>query len=158
MIYQFYNKEFVELLVGLLNELSVGRVVEVMAGNGKLTKFLEPMLLHEIVATDDKSWVGKEGRIGIKYPEWVIKMDAFESVEKFSPDAVVMCWEPYGSNAGNEIAKLGVPMVWIGEAQGGYCGNDNLFLDNNFREIVGEDYCLARTDYGFGETEQGRSN
>ncbi len=125
LVFQIFNREFVEELAQVLNR-ALGRrrkkppVLEVMSGDGRLTEFLQPMVKRQIIATDSR-----DGRYNIGYPKWVEKLEAMEAVSKYSPSFLIMCWEPYLSMTGFEIAKSGIPLAWIGNPD--MCGHTDIF-------------------------------
>lgn len=92
-IYCFYSRE----LIGELTKLIAGRsCLEIGAGDGTLTKFLNNQGV-EIIATDNYGWSK-----AVKYPEWVIKMDAREALGKYAPEVVICSWPP----AQNDFEKF----------------------------------------------------
>ena len=141
-VFQILNKEFVENLAKVLNN-ALGRrrknppVLEVMSGDGRLTEFLQPMIKRRIIATDSK-----DGRYNIGYPKWVEPLDAMDAIAKYSPDFVIMSWEPYLSMTGIEIVKRGVPVAWIGNPN--MCGHTDIFDHYNIPQE--NKFALSRHD------------
>ncbi|TFF91660.1 hypothetical protein EU545_03305 [Candidatus Thorarchaeota archaeon] len=141
-IFQILNSEFIDELADIVRaaittQEGEGPVLEVMAGDGRLTEFLRSRLAKEVVATD-----AKDGRYNIAYPKWVANLDALSSVREYSPSLVIMSWEPYLSTAGAEIADTGVPLVWIGNPE--MCGVPRLFDLDHTR--VRSKYAMSRHD------------
>lgn len=125
-IFQVFSSEFVNEVAGILNKIvdktgREGPVLEVMSGDGVLSKFLAPMLNREIVPTDAKS-----DRYRIAFPKEVETISAMEAVNKYDPAVVLMSWEPFLSMDAIDIVRRGIPLVWIGEAES--CGHPDLFL------------------------------
>jgi len=141
-IFQIYNREFIEQLASIINNALAmtnkdGPVLEVMSGDGRLTEFLRPIIHKETVATD-----AKDGRYNIAYPKWVETLDAVNSVVKYQPSFIILCWEPYLSMSGIELAQRGIPMAWIGNPV--MCGHQEIF---DFPHIsVKSKYALSRHD------------
>jgi hypothetical protein len=109
-----------------------------MSGDGKLTKFLKPLLKSEMIATD-----ARIGSYGIAYPKWVENLDAIEAVSTYQPDVVVMAWEPFYSSIGLEITDTGSPMIWIGDRRHSAV-NSGLFEKDHIR--VKSRFALGRHD------------
>ncbi len=147
-VFQIFNREFVEELAKVLNR-ALGRrrkkppVLEVMSGDGRLTEFLQPMIKRQIIATD-----GRDGRYNIGYPKWVENLEAMEAVSKYSPSFVIICWEPYLSMKGIEIAKTGIPLAWIGNPD--MCGHSDIFDQPHIP--LESKFALSRHDF-FSEKE-----
>ncbi len=141
-IFQIYSFEFIRELASLINELlnknpNSELVLEVMAGDGRLSEFLRPILTSDIKSTDSKS-----DRYGIVHPKCVEELDATKAVEKYQPDLVLLSWEPYLSEKGVEIVQRGVPMIWIGNPL--MCGRPSLF-EHDYKQIRSR-YLLSRHD------------
>lgn len=148
-IYQIYNRQFIEDLTRALKDIPDEPILEIMAGDGKLGEFLMSVSGRKIILTDNKSWSKENGGIGIPYPAFIIEMEAMEAVEKFKPALVILFWEPCGSKIGYSIMEKGIPMIWVGEGQGGACGCDELFYTRSHITLKNDPFCIARTDYGF---------
>ncbi|MHA1950931.1 MAG: hypothetical protein ACW99G_17545 [Candidatus Thorarchaeota archaeon] len=142
-VFQIFNIEFVEELAQVLDR-ALGRrrkkppVLEVMSGDGRLTEFLQPLIKRRIIATDSR-----DGRYNIGYPKWVETLDASEAVGKYSPSFVIMCWEPYLSMTGIEIAKSDIPLAWIGNPD--MCGHTDIFDQPHIP--LESKYALSRHDF-----------
>lgn len=82
-IYCFYSK-------ALIRELSIiigdKRCLEIAAGDGTLTKFLNDNGT-KCIATDDYSWEHY-----ITYPDFVENVDAKTALNKYSPEVVLCSW------------------------------------------------------------------
>ncbi|AWB44718.1 SAM-dependent methyltransferase [Paenibacillus sp. CAA11] len=83
-IYCFYSKELIKELSVLIGEKSC---VEIGAGDGTLTAFLNKQQLLECRATDDYSW-----KHYITYPDFVEKADSKTALNKYQPKAVICSW------------------------------------------------------------------
>jgi hypothetical protein len=142
-IFQIFNREFIEELAQVLNRALGKRkkkppVLEVMSGDGRLTEFLQPLIKRQCIATDSR-----DGRYNIGYPKWVETLDAMESVTKYRPSFVIICWEPYLSMTGIDIVNSGIPTAWIGNPE--MCGHTDIF---DLPHIPMESrYALSRHDY-----------
>jgi hypothetical protein len=142
-IFQIFNKEFIEELAQVINR-ALGRrrkkppVLEVMSGDGRLTEFLRSLIKRQCIATDSK-----DGRYNIGYPKWVETLDAMDAISKYSPAFIIICWEPYLSMTGIDIAKTGVPTAWIGNPN--MCGHTDIFEQPHIP--LQSRYALSRHDY-----------
>ncbi|MFQ5831097.1 MAG: hypothetical protein ACE5H4_00135 [Candidatus Thorarchaeota archaeon] len=143
-IFQIFSIEFVQQVVVHINRAPVNSsdmrpVLEVMSGDGKLTEFLRPHLDRRIVATD-----ARLGEYEIEYPKWVEKADAMESVRRFDPSVVLICWEPFFSSVGAEIVDTGTPTVWIGDRRN--CAVHSDMFERDFIKTENL-YALGRKDF-----------
>ncbi len=141
-IFQILNSEFVTDLVQAINAVleSSGRngpVLEVMAGDGRLSEALSEKLSRPVMATD-----AKDGRYGIAYPKWVERLDALESVSKYDPALIVVSWEPYLSTIGLDLVATGKPLVWIGNPK--MCGHPDIMEMKHV--TLKTPYALSRHD------------
>jgi len=138
-IFQLYHDSFIDKIAEQIKDIKPTTTIEIMAGDGKLSEFLNERHNLNIIPTDNKSWEA------IKYPESVIELDALDAINKYEPDLIIVCWEPYESTLCADIVKMNIPMIWIGEGQGGCCGDERLFKRDN---VYALDYkcCLCRTD------------
>lgn len=141
-IFQILSTEFVSNLAGVIEEVTNGEaregpVLEVMAGDGRLSEFLTKHLKREVVATD-----AKDGRYDIAYPKWVERLDAMESIRKYNPSFVLVSWEPYLSTVSLELVETGLPVAWIGNPE--MCGHPDLMERNSIR--LETPYALSRHD------------
>ncbi len=114
-IYQIYSEEFITKLADLLQDVllrtnSQRPVLEVMAGDGLLSHYLQPRLPRPIIPTDSKT-----SRDGIGFPKSVERIDAVEAIAKYKPSIVLMSWEPFYSDTSFYIIKTGIPIIWIGD-------------------------------------------
>ncbi|RDE17722.1 MAG: hypothetical protein C4K49_01425 [Candidatus Thorarchaeota archaeon] len=147
-IFQIFNKEFVTKLAQIVKTVLLrtgkpGPVLEVMAGDGRLTEFLGPLVDRQTVATDSR-----DGRYDIAYPKWVERLGALEAIAHYSPSIVIACWEPYLSMAGLDVIKKRIPTLWIGDPQ--WCGHQDLFRSRSIP--MGSEYALCRHDDFTGGT------
>ncbi|MFW9979695.1 MAG: hypothetical protein ACFFEJ_16550 [Candidatus Thorarchaeota archaeon] len=114
-IYQIYSKEFITDLTTLIHSIQSGNgndgpILEVMAGDGRLTHFLQPLLSQRIIPTDAKT-----SRDGIEFPKGMEKVEALEAIRKHNPSLILMSWEPFYSDTSQSIIEKDVPFVWIGD-------------------------------------------
>jgi hypothetical protein len=141
-IFQIYSQQFIDELATIINTVlasvpAEGPALEVMAGDGKLTEFLQSRIKTQIVATD-----ARDGRYNIAYPKWIDTLDALKSIERYSPSFIIISWEPYLSMAGIEIVRAGIPTAWIGNPE--MCGHPDLFKVPHVP--VRSRYALSRHD------------
>ena len=91
-VYHYITKEFVEALVKQINKLNIeGNIVEIAAGNGKLSYWLNKYGI-KVSATDirPKSNEAEE-------------MSALEALRKYKPKLVIASWLPPTSEIGKKI-------------------------------------------------------
>ncbi|MBL7169623.1 MAG: hypothetical protein ISS48_01220 [Candidatus Aenigmarchaeota archaeon] len=127
-IYQLLNEEFVDELASLLAHLSRdcesdGPIVEICAGDGKLTYHLREGGLN-IVATDDYS-----DRKIKRDESHVGELDYMRALEKYNPRIVVCSWLPYRSKLGKDVINYPSVkyLVTIGEGHGGTSGDGSIY-------------------------------
>ena len=148
-IFQVFSEEFINDIAGIVNrkllETEGKSVLEIMAGDGKLSEFLKPKINGTLIATDNMVWTS------IIYPDFIEKLGAKEAIKKYNPDIIIMCWEPYMSNLGVNLVKEGHTLLWIGEGSGGCCGNFEYDEGEDIGALggiyFGSNFTLARTDY-----------
>jgi len=148
-IYQIYSKEFIRDLAELIQEMLVsckgqGPILEVMAGDGLLSKYIEPFISKQLIATDAKT-----SRDMIQFPKSVEKIDALEAIQKYNPILIIMSWEPYFSDISQNVVNTGIPTIWIGDPNA--CA-----VSSSIHEVECENhsspYLLGRND-DFTESE-----
>ncbi len=84
-VFQAFSYESVKNLAEEIKKLDVtGKIVEVCAGNGKLSYWLRHFNAPSI-ATDDYSW-------DISSPKYVERLPHKQAIEKYSPELVIGCW------------------------------------------------------------------
>jgi hypothetical protein len=71
----------------------------------------------------------------------MLQMDAVGSVARAAKDrTLLLSWPPYGSSVGADVLKIyqGSRVIYIGEGEGGCCGDDEMFqlLDDHWTEVV----------------------
>ncbi len=84
-IYCFYSADLVGEIAALIGDR---RAVEIAAGDGALTRFLQRRGAS-IKASDDYSWSGK-----ISYPAEVLNSDAPTVLRQENPEVVLCSWPP----------------------------------------------------------------
>jgi hypothetical protein len=84
-VYCFYSRALIEALAGMIASRSC---LEIGAGDGTLTRFLKNQGV-QLTATDNHGWQN-----AVKYPEWVIKLDAREALTTYAPEVVICSWPP----------------------------------------------------------------
>ena len=133
-VFEFLNEEFLNAFSDYLSqrakELGASEeapitVLEVGAGNGRLTYFLQKKLEErlpgqvKVVASDSGKW-------GIKTAFPVDVIEHKEALKKYKPKIVVFSWMPYGEDYTADMrAETSVEeYLLIGETDGGCCGNE----------------------------------
>jgi len=149
-LYELYTKEYIMRLTRYLKTKWVGkRILEVCAGDGRLTRFLQQEGVSMLTATDTKD--GKDCDLDpIVIGEDVLEFEAIAAVDNFNPALVIIAWPPYGSTVPEQILEKGIPIIFIGEGDGGCCGSDELWEWPN-EQLECSAYSLCRTDYFGGE-------
>lgn len=84
-IYCFYSRALIEALAGMVGSRNC---LEIGAGDGTLTRFLKDRGI-QLTATDNHGWSQ-----AVKYPEWVIKLDARAALTTYTPEVVICSWPP----------------------------------------------------------------
>jgi len=84
-IYCFYSRALIDALARMIDGRSC---LEIGAGDGTLARFLKEQGV-QLTATDNHGWSQ-----AIKYPEWVIKVDAREALSRYTPEVVICSWPP----------------------------------------------------------------
>lgn len=133
-VFEFLNEEFIDRLSDYLakrieelkgSEESPIIILEVGAGNGRLSHFLRQKLQEKvpgkfkIIAVDSGEW-------GIKPVFEVEKMDYREALKKYNPQIIICSWMPYKVDfTGDFRATASVKeYILIGETDGGCCGDE----------------------------------
>ena len=114
-IYQFYSIDFIQNLSHIVNSLFEAlteprMMLEVMAGDGLLSHYLEPEISLPLISIDNKS-----SRDDIEFPKTMECIDALEAVRKYDPSLVLISWEPFYSDIAEQIIETEVPVIWIGD-------------------------------------------
>lgn len=91
-IYQLWTAESVAALAAWLQRRGARRIVEVGAGDGRLTAWLQPLLPQaRLVATDDGSWtITHKHALNLVRPAPVA-----QALKRYEPDTVLSSWMPY---------------------------------------------------------------
>ena len=134
------SEEFVNALAEYLKGK---KVLSIMSGSCTLERHLFDRGI-DIICTDNNEWVDKpNGDLPSKYSAWnsdfakehLEKLEACEAIRKYGRDVdyVLCAWPPYTSPAAtnairtmNEV-RFGLPMIYIGEGDGGCCADDEFF-------------------------------
>ena len=162
-VYEMFTKEYVfsmaEYLTGRCVHLDHPLILEVGAGNGRLTHHLRKHLDVEMIATDsfDDFWPIDRSE------EHVENLDHKQAMEKYAVDGrdviIVVSWMPYQDDWTPDFRENPnvVEYVFIGEGWGGCCGDESVFeeavleKDGFYYEDVDLHRQICRTDWGFGE-------
>lgn len=132
-VFEFLNEEFLESFSNYLSKRSESlgatnnspiTILEVGAGNGRLSHFLKQKLESKIpgkvkvIATDSGEW-----NIKTSFP--VEKVGHKEALEKYQPKIVIFSWMPLREDCTDDFraTKSVEEYVLIGETNGGCCGD-----------------------------------
>jgi hypothetical protein len=128
-IFELWNSDYIDGLADYLRSVNAHTIVEVGAGNGRLTHFLKKRLPGvRIFAIDDFSWKIKPVfRVG--------NMSISAALNKYRPDIVISSWMPYMHDwtpifRGCSSVK---EYILIGETDGGCCGSDDTWNTENHK-------------------------
>jgi len=144
-VHNVYNTEFIDALADEIRRLNYSPIVEICAGDGKLSHQLRKRGI-DIKPTDNYSWdLSKDGLVE--------KLSHQEALKKYEPRVVLASWIPYQARIGFDV--LDSPSVRyfidIGEDVGGATWMteeiyDRKDWDRKYLENVGEN-SICRTDY-----------
>lgn len=95
-IYCFYSRELVARLAELIGNRSA---LEIAAGDGTLTRFLQARGVN-IIASDDYSWPDR-----IHYPASVLHLDAHAALRQYAPQVVICSWPPARNSFEREVFR-----------------------------------------------------
>jgi len=132
-VFEFLNEDFLDAFadyfVDKIKEYNINKekplmVLEIGAGNGRLTHFLQEKLEQKapgqvkVIATDSGGW-------GIKSDFPVEQLEHVEAMEKYKPDIVIFSWMPYKEDSTKDIRKIDSvkEYILIGEKNYGCCGD-----------------------------------
>ena len=132
-VFEFLNEEFITAFSQYLSERVEGlgasedspiTILEVGAGNGRLSHFLQQKLEAKlpgkvkVIATDSREWSLKTA-----FPVETIGHN--EALEKHKPKMVVFSWMPYQEDVTDDFraADSVEEYILIGETDGGCCGD-----------------------------------
>lgn len=103
-IYCFYSQQ---LIAALAEKIGVLPCLEIAAGDGTLTRFLQQQGVR-IQASDDYSW-----EHAVRYPEWVARQDAKEALRIHAPVAVICSWPPAGNSFERQVFRTRSVQLYI---------------------------------------------
>lgn len=132
--FEFLNEDFLNAFCNYLSQqienLETTKdkpitILEVGAGNGRLTHFLQQKLEQEmskkvkIIATDSGEW-----KLKVFFPteQLTNKM----AIEKYRPEIIISSWMPHHQDFTKDfrLAPSVKEYILIGEANGGCCGDE----------------------------------
>jgi len=112
-IYMIYTKEFIDELARKISLINNSPIIEICAGNGKLSHQLRKRGI-DIAATDDYSW-------GMHRNETLVeRISHRDALQKYNPKIVVASWIPYKSRVGFDVLDFPSTKYFIdiGESMG----------------------------------------
>lgn len=134
-IFEFFTQEYIKELAKILNKKKYKNIIEIGAGNGKLSYFLNKLVKNKIIATDSGEWCLN----GSTFP---VEMLGFEdALKKYKPDFVIISWIPRNFNIVDYIEKCdsikGYLIIGVPE----HCGTKELWKETNFYATRIEELC-----------------
>ncbi len=151
--FEIYTKEYIKALSGDLEKIRKGGkeklILEVFAGDGRLARYLKGQGFN-IIATDNKS------RKDIRHAEDVECWEAIDAVFHYKPYLTIASWIPGGSTLDLKLVETSVPLIYIGEGEGGATGSKEFWQrgDFSFKELPCSIWNMARTDTPTGTTKE----
>lgn len=123
-IWCFYSESLVAELASLIDGR---RCIEIAAGDGTLSRFLEDAGAA-ITATDDYSWSDS-----ISFPESVLRQDARTALRTHQPEVVICSWPPAGNSFEQHVfATASVQLyIVIGSASEHSTGNWDAYREQS---------------------------
>jgi hypothetical protein len=134
-IYCFFSRELIRALADMIAGRSC---VEIGAGDGTLTRFLQEQGAR-LTATDSHAW-----STAVQYPEWVVKMDAREALSGSKPEVVLCSWPPAQNDF--ERAVFDTPSVQLYIV----IGSRHRFAFGNWNEYLRQTAFELEVDKGLG--------
>ncbi len=131
-IYCFYSRE---LLVRLAELIGTRRTLEVAAGDGTLSLFLQARGVR-ISASDDYSWPDR-----ISYPESVARLDAVTALRQHAPEVVICSWPPARNTFEREIFRTKSVQMYL------VIASQHRFASGNWSDYEAQtQFTLERSD------------
>lgn len=103
-IYCFYSRPLVEALAKMIGAASC---LEIAAGDGTLARFLKDRGVN-LTASDNYAW-----NHAVHYPEWVLRLDARESLRQSAPEVVICSWPPANNDFEHQVFKTPSVRLYI---------------------------------------------
>ncbi|MDZ4202136.1 MAG: hypothetical protein U1C96_08355 [Gallionella sp.] len=122
-IYCFYSRELIAALIGMI---ASRRCLEIAAGDGTLSRFLQAQGV-DIVATDNYGW-----KHAVQYPADVIKMEAAEALEKYAPQVVLCSWPPSNNDFERRVFNTASVQLYI------VISSRHQFASGNWKDYTGQ--------------------
>jgi hypothetical protein len=127
-IYCFYSRRLVKELA---KEIGDRKALEIAAGDGTLSRFLQQEGI-DITATDDHSWSH-----AIDFPDDVEDRDAITALKTHQPQVVVCSWPPAGNHFEHQVFKTDSVELYVVIASQHAFASGNW---NAYSEQAGFDY------------------
>lgn len=150
-VHDIYNVEFVDALAEEIRGLNDYPIVEICAGDGKLSRHLRTRGI-DIRATDNYSWekIPRDGNL-------VERLSHREALERYLPRIVVASWIPIKGRIGFDV--LGFPGVryFVDNGETGWMTEGTIDIENwGITDLENvEKYSICRTDSTHGDFEDG---
>ncbi len=158
-IYELFTQEQIKALCSyfidrqrdLATDGHTVTILEVGAGNGRLSHFLKQQLekdapgKFQVIATDSGEWELDSSVFPVE------QLDYPEAIKKYKPTVVITSWMPHGEDWTPEFRQADniKEYLLIGEADGGSCGSDETwtehdgFVKKDLEEMNKYQFCVA---------------
>jgi hypothetical protein len=137
-LYQIWTKEFVTGLAKAIKRLELSPVIEICAGNGKLSYHLRRHGV-DIIATDDYS-------MDYSTPAFVERLSHKEALKRYNPAIVVASWIPMNSDIGEECLRYPSVRKLLAIGDGGCSSYEKIcpLADHEYLDQL-DKYTIGRT-------------
>jgi hypothetical protein len=132
-LYQVWTQESVAALAAVCRQAGSHRILEVGAGDGRLTRALRPQGPWTMVASDDGSWrtaLAARSPTTLDTPVIPLAIESLTaSLARVQPDTVIVSWMPYAEDWSPAFRARPTVQhyLWIGEGPGGCTGTETLW-------------------------------
>lgn len=134
-IYCFYSRKLIEKLAELI---ASRRCLEIGAGDGTLTRFLQAQGV-QLTATDTHGW-----NTAVQYPGWVIKLDAREALVTYAPEVVICSWPPAQNDFERHVFSTPSVQLYI------VIGSRHQFAFGNWKDYLHQTNFVLEEDKKLG--------
>lgn len=140
--------QWIEEHIKLFNELNVKKIVEIGAGDGFVSKCFQKYGI-DCIPTDKAINIKRKNPYKINQNGiQVLELTGLQVINKFKPDLVFWCWEPYKSKYSEKIiqSKKCKYLLLIGESIGGCTSSTTIYDKFKYKKL------LKYGEWGFQKT------